>query len=109
LTALRMLKRAALFFKAALRLPGSTNALVRDSSGTVFFAKRWLLDIEGMWFIAIPLVFMAVHSVFHYEFRYVIPVWPALAWAGAHAFAGWPRQTGPAAPENAIGPAIRCR
>ncbi len=101
LTALRMLKKAIMFFNPHYgdQVPGVflfAVALVR------FLRKKaWLHDVEGLWFITMPFVFMTIHSVFHYEFRYILPVWPMLVWVGAHAFTGWNVKESEAAPTPA--------
>jgi hypothetical protein len=39
--------------------------------------------------VCIPFVFLLVHTIFHYEFRYILPVWPAMAWISVVGLAGW--------------------
>jgi len=89
ITILRMLKKAGLFFNPHYADQFPMMLLFAVALVRFFRKKRWLFDMEGLWFITMPFVFMTIHSVFHYEFRYILPVWPALAWVGAHAFTGW--------------------
>ena len=89
ITALRMLKKAALFFNPHYGDQFPMMLLFAVALVRFFRKKGWRYDTEGLWFITMPFVFMTIHSVFHYEFRYILPVWPVLAWVGAHAFTGW--------------------
>jgi len=102
-TALRMLKKATLFFNPHYGDQAPLMLLFAIGIVRFFRRKTWRFDTEGLWFVTVPLVFMVVHSVFHYEFRYVLPVWPALAWVGAHAFTGWNYTDSPKVPDSPTG------
>jgi hypothetical protein len=73
-----------------------------------FFRRRppreWMRDAVGLWIIGVPLAFMTIHSVFHTEFRYILPVWPYLGLVAAHGLAGWRREIvgEPVPSENSI-------
>jgi hypothetical protein len=88
-TALRMMKKAAMFFNP--HYGDQFPLMILFAVALVRFIRMPGIrkDSEGLWFVAMPFVIMAVHTVFHAEFRYILPVWPALAWVGGHAFTGW--------------------
>lgn len=96
-TALRAAKKAALFFNPHYGDQFPLIVLFFVAFVRFFRKSSWWRDTQGLWFVTVPFAFMAVHSVFHYEFRYLVPVWPMLAWTGAHAFTGWSKLTSVAA------------
>ena len=69
-----------------------------------FFRRRpaheILRDDTGLWIVGVPLAFMAIHSIFHGELRYILPVWPYLGLIAAHACGGWPGRQGSSAEWN---------
>ncbi|MDX1459672.1 MAG: glycosyltransferase family 39 protein [Xanthomonadales bacterium] len=49
--------------------------------------RRLRLSVDAVWWLAIPVGLAVVHSMYHLESRYLLPVWPFLAMFGAQALA----------------------
>ncbi len=75
-----------LFFKPRFADQSMVIALM------VFVIWRKLLgkrnfEVDGHWWLGIPLIMALVHSIYHLEPRYILPVWPFLSLFAAQAFA----------------------
>jgi hypothetical protein len=55
-------------------------------------APRILRNTTFFFMLFIPISFLFLHTLFHYEFRYILPVWPVMAWIAVVGVSGWKEQ-----------------
>ncbi len=84
----RMIKRMFLFFNPHYGDQALLTFLF--FIGVYRFIKdKAFLQINNLWIICPPFIFMFIHMIFQYEFRFITPVLPIMAIISASAFSGW--------------------